>query len=133
MIRYIPAPAAEQMSEHLWSLSRPPQVRGIHDTQRMFSSIVVLDGSRWLAVDTAFSIRVHPDAELGGIADILQPYITAGYLPADTNEGLAAIVTAMRGQRLTVYDAFPAFFKAVSQTRDQMTARGLLPSPDPSI
>jgi hypothetical protein len=58
-------------------------------------------------VDTDYEINVHADAVLAGIADILQPWIDAGHLPADTNTNLAALVESLRGQRLVVYDAFP--------------------------
>jgi hypothetical protein len=80
----------------------------------------------WLVVDTDFTIRVHPDAELGDIAQILQPWIDAGHLPADTNTQLAALIESKRGQRLIVYDAFPQLFKDMAKTHEQMVAAGLL-------
>jgi hypothetical protein len=129
MILCIPSSAAEALSNALWSLSRPPQVRGPKDTQFLFPWITALDGSRWLMVDTEYEINVHPDAELNGIADILQPWIDAGHLPADTNTNLAALVESKRGSRLVVYDAFPQLFKDMSKTREEMIAAGLLAEP----
>lgn len=131
MIRYIPSSAAEPLSNALWSLSRPPAVRGPNDTQFLFGWENALDASRWLVVDTEYEISVHPDAELGGIADILQPWIDSGQLPDDTNTQLAALIKSKRGQQLVVYDAFPQLFKDMSRTHEQMVAAGLLADPTP--
>jgi len=130
MILYIPSSAAEPLSQALWSLSRPPTLRTEQDTQYLFGWENVLDGTRWLVVDTEYEINVHPDAELGGIADILQPWIDAGQLPSDTNTQLAALIESKRGQNLVVYDAFPQFFKDMSKTYAQMIAAGLLAEPN---
>jgi hypothetical protein len=129
MIRFIPSSAAEPLSNALWSLSRPPAIRGEQDTQFLFGWVDALDGSRWLMVDTEYEINVHADAELNGIADILQPWIHGGHLPADTNTTLAALVESKRGGRLVVYDAFPQLFKDMSKTREEMIAAGLLAEP----
>ena len=129
MIRFVPSSAAEPLSQALWGLSRPPQVRGENDTLHLFGWITALDGTRWLMVPTDYAINVHAEAELNGIADILQPWIDAGHLPADTNTQLAALVESKRGQRLVVYDAFPQLFKDMSKTREEMIAAGLLANP----
>jgi hypothetical protein len=129
MIRFIPSSAAEPLSQALWSLSRPPAIRAEQDTQFLFGWVDALDGSRWLMVDTEYEINVHAEAELNGIADILQPWIDAGHLPADTNTQLAALVESNRGGRLVVYDAFPQLFKDMSKTREEMIAAGLLAEP----
>lgn len=126
MIRFVPSSAAEPLSNALWGLSRPPEVRGPHDTQYLFPWVTALDATRWLVVDTAYEVNVHADAILDGIADILQPWIDAGDLPADTNTVLAAFVESKRGQKLVVYDAFPQFFKDLSKTHAEMIAAGLL-------
>jgi hypothetical protein len=130
MILYIPSSAAEPLSLALWSLSRPPTLRTEQDTQYLFGWENVLDGSRWLVVDTEYAINVHPDAVLGDIASILQPWIDAGHLPADTITQLAALIESKRGQQLVVYDAFPQLFKDMSKTYPQMIAAGLLAEPD---
>jgi hypothetical protein len=131
MIRYVPSSAAEPLSNALWSLSRPPAIRAEQDTQFLFGWVDALDGSRWLMVDTEYEINVHPDAELNGIADILQPWIDGGHLPEDTNTTLAAMVesSAASGERLVVYDAFPQLFKDMSKTHAEMIAAGLLAEP----
>lgn len=129
MTRYVPSSAAEPLSNALWGLSRPPEVRGPNDTQYLFSWITALDGTRWLVVDTEYEVNVHPDAVLDGIADILQPWIDAGHLPFDTNTVLAALVESLRGQRLVVYDAFPQLFKDMSKTHAEMITAGLLAEP----
>ena len=129
MIRFVPSSAAEPLSQALWGLSRPPQVRGENDTQYLFGWITALDGTRWLMVPTDYTINVHAEAELNGIADILQPWIDAGHLPANTNTQLAALITENRGGRLVVYDAVPQLFKDMSKTREEMIAAGLLAEP----
>lgn len=128
MIVFIPSTVAELLSDCLWGLACPPDQRqGV--TTKLFPWVTDLNGSQWLVVDTDYSIPVHPEAILDGIADILQPWIDQGHLPADTNDNLAALVESLRGQRLTVYDAFPPLFKSMTKTREQMIADGLLPVP----
>lgn len=97
----------------------------------MFDWLDDMLGQRWLVVETTFEIPVHEEAELDGIADILQPWIDGGHMPPDTNTELAALVESLRGQRLVVWDAFPQFFKDMSKTREQMIEDGLLPNPEP--
>jgi hypothetical protein len=125
MIRYVPASAAEPLSAALWRLSDP---HGTGQTRDLFSWIDDPNGQRWLVVDTAFSIAVHEEAELDGIADILQPWINGGHLPPDTNTQLAALIEQSRGGLLVVYDAFPQLFKDMSKTTEEMLAQNLLPT-----
>lgn len=131
MIRYIPASAAEPLSVALWSLARPPELREDNDTQYLFPWVSATDESLWLSVETEFQITLHNEAVLGGIADILQPWIDGGHLPPDTNTQLAALIESKRGQRLVVYDAFPQLFKDMSKTLEQMIDAGLLAEPTP--
>ena len=121
----------------LWGLSRPPETRVPQDTQYLFPWCEVLDGSRWLLVDTTYQINVHPLAVLDGIADILQPFIENNQLPETTNAQLAALIESKRGQKLVVYEAFPALFKLKSmenptglgRTREQMIQENRLSNP----
>jgi hypothetical protein len=131
MITYIPtsgAETAQALSDSLWGLTRPPQVRDPEDTQQLFGTTTMKDGSVWLACDTEFSIPVHAQAELDGIADILQPWIDSGALPADTNTQLAAFIEASKGGTLVVYDAFPQLFKDQSKTREELISLNLFPT-----
>jgi len=133
MIRYIPTSGsntAESLSDALWALTVPEDLRGDNATSKMFASIVCLDQSVWLEVNTEFDIPVHAQAVLNGLADILQPWIDSALLPADTNTILAAFIESKRGQRLVVYDAFPQLFKDQSKTYDELVALGLLHSSD---
>jgi hypothetical protein len=130
--RYIPTstePVAKDLSEALWSLSRPASVRGADTTSQMFGTVIDLHGESWLEVLEEFEIPVHTDAVLNGIADILQPWIDAGNLPADTNDQLAALIESKRGGQLVVWQAIPGLFKAMSKTRAQMVEAGLLANP----
>ena len=134
MIRYIPLPAASDLTVTLWELARPAHLQSASDTEAMFGFVDDLQApsKRWLEVDTAFQIYLHPEAELGGIGPILQPYINNGTLPADTNANLASTIEAQRGQLVTVYDLFPPFFQSASKTRAEMVAAGWLPG-DPTF
>lgn len=130
MIRYVPTSSAEvcdQLSTALWSLSRPPAVRGSDITTSLFGSRIMSDGSTWLEVITDYDTPVHPDAELDRIADILQPWIDAGQLPAATNTQLDALIESKRGDRLVVWEAFPQLFKDQSRTREELEALNLWP------
>ena len=128
MTRYIPAAAAEPLSAALWRLSDPTNEGQTHGLFGWVES--ALNGSRWLVADTNFTISVHPDAILDGIADILQPWIDQGHLPDDTNANLAALVESSRGDSMIVYNAFPQLFKDMSKDRDEMIALGhILQSP----
>jgi len=132
MIRYVPSSAAADLTVALWGLARPAHWRTDADTQEMFGFVDDLQtpSMRWLEVETTFAIMVHAEAELGGIADILQPWIDDGSLPANTNTVLAAFIESKRGQSLTVYDAFPQLFKDLSKTHAEMVAAGWLPDPE---
>ena len=116
----------DKLSRALWALARPPQTRSDLDSSDMFAFITCHDGSVWLQVDTTFEIPVHPEAELDGIADVLQPWVDEGVLPSDTIPNLAAFVESKRGQRLTVWEAFPQLFKDQSKTREELVTLGLL-------
>jgi len=131
MIRFVPASQAEPLTRALWRLAVPDPAEG--GTDKMFEVITALDdGALWLLVDTTFTIRVHAEAVLDGIADILQPWIDDGSLPADTNDNLAALIESMRGQDLTVYDAFPQLFKDMSMTTAEMINAMKIASPEVS-
>jgi len=132
MIRFIPTSSgevADKLSNALWSLSRPENIRGADTTQRMFSLITCLNGSVWLQVDTEIDTPVHPLAELGEIEEIMQPWIERGLLPANTNADLEALIVGARGLRLNVYDSFPKLFKDQSKTYEELIKLGLLQEP----
>jgi hypothetical protein len=128
MIRYVPSSAAEPLSAALWNLASPPGQRAEGATSLMFGWVDDLHGQRWLEVHDDFSIIVHPDAVLGPIASILQPWVGQGLAQADI-DALAALVLASRGQRLTLWDAFPALFKDQSLDLPGMIAAEKLNEP----
>lgn len=135
MTRFVPTSGrdtCERLSSALWGLALPASLRPSGATNSMFGHITCLNGSVWIECDTEFSIFVHPEAELDGIAGVLQPWIDEGTLPADTNEVLAALIESKRGQHLTVWDAFPPFFKDQSKTHQELVDAGLIPFPSMS-
>ena len=88
--------------------------------------------AKWIEIDPARTVYVHPAAVLNDIADILQPFIDAGEIPADTNTQLEAYIETNRGGRIGVYAAFPQFFKDQAKTYTEMVAAGLfIPSSIP--
>ena len=129
MIRFVPASQGEPLTRALWRLAVPDPETGATDKMFEVFDDLQTPSQRWLMVDTTFAIRVHEQAVLDGVADILQPWIADGSLPADTNDVLAAFVESKRGQDLTVYEAFPQLFKDMSLTTAQMIAAGLLANP----
>ena len=134
MIVFVSSSAAEPLSDALWGLSRPSALRAVKDTRYLFSWVDDLEGKRWLLVDTEYTVQVRPEAELDGIAGILQPWIDAGHLPDGTNETLTGLIEQHRGGELVVYEAFPDLFKlptadhpeGLAKTREQMIEAGLL-------
>ena len=126
MILYTPSSVAESLSSALWALARPPALQSNNHTKYLFGWVDATDNTRWLEVDTECQIRIHADAELGALADILQPWIDAGNLPIDTNTQLATFIESKRGQRIIVYEAFPQLFKDMGKTYEQMVEAGLL-------
>lgn len=132
MTRFIPTSrrdTCERLSSALWGLALPASLRPSGATDSMFGHVTCADGSVWIECDPAFSILVHQEAELDGIADILQPWINEGALPTDTNTVLTAFIESKRGQSLTVWDAFPQFFKDQSKTHQELVNLGLLAIP----
>lgn len=124
MIYYVPSSAAENLSIALWELSRPASLQQQGDTTMMFGWIDDTQGNRWLEVHDDFSIIIHPEAELGNIAGILQPFIINNQLPIDILDNLNMLVSVSRGKRLIVWDAFPQLFKDLSKTYEQMIEEG---------
>ena len=123
MIVYIPSSAAEPLSDALWALTRPSEERGPQDTRYMFTWVQDSNNVRWLVVDTEFSIRVHEDAELGGVETILQDWVNSGHLQPSDITNLQSFIDANRGQNIVVYDAFPAYFKSLAVTQLPLDAR----------
>jgi len=126
MIIYVPFYAAKELSKALWELSRPAYSQNSGDTTQMFSWVDDVHGNRWIEVYDDFSIIIHPNAELGKIAGILQPWIDSGQLSPDTNTNLADLIESKRDQRFVIYDAFPDLFKDMSKTHKKMVEEGLL-------
>jgi hypothetical protein len=129
MIRYVPSPAAADLTVALWGLARPAHLRTADDTSDMFGWVDDLQNppQRWLEVDTEFAITIHPDAAVDEVAVILQPWVTAGHLPTSTIPDLAATIEAKKGQSMIVWAAFPQFFKDHSKTEQEMEDADWLP------
>jgi len=129
MIRYVPSPAADELTVALWGLARPAHLHSATDTNAMFGWVDDLQSpsKRWLAVDTEFTITIHPEATITEVAAILQPWVNAGHLPPSTIPDLSALVESKRGLPMVVWDAFPQFFKDNSKSEQEMTGSEWLP------
>lgn len=131
MIRYVPTSSEDtcsRLSDALWSLAVPAPLQGSNITQQLFDCVSALNGSCWLKVVTDYEIAIHMEAEIGGIAPILQPWIDKGALPVSTNDSLSDFILTHRGQTVTVWDLFPQYFKDQSKTFEEMIASGLFPA-----
>ncbi len=132
MIRYVPtsgSTVAQRLTEALWQLSTPPTHQGLRRTTSLFGLRTMTDGSVWLVVNTDTAVRIHQDATLGSIIDVLQPWIAEGALPSNTLEQLAALIDSKRGETMVAWDALPQLFKDQSKTFDQLVEAGLIKMP----
>lgn len=128
--KYIPSTVADQLSNALWRLS-DPNCDG-KGTLYLFDWSTDLHGNGWLVVLTDAVIYVDPNAVLGEIGVILQPWIDNQTLPQNTMEVLAEDVAAhaASGEPLNVYNAMPQYFKDISKDRAAMIAEGLISAPN---
>lgn len=119
-IVYIPTSTddvAQRLSDALWGLALPSQLRGDNVSQKLFGVVLDAAGQSWLEVDTERTIPVHAVAVIDGIAGIL---LGAGIPQADV-DALEALIIAQRGQTLCPYHYFPDVFKAQARTFEQIT------------
>jgi len=138
MTHYVPASTetnALLLSEALFALAVPRHLQPSDGKQDAFEVITALNGSPWLVVPDEFTLVMHPQAEINGLADVLQPYESQGYIPAGTIAELDAWIEATRvlptvaERTFCPWDKFPAFFKGLSKSWQQMIDAGLLASP----
>lgn len=121
MTRYVPASRAWDLSVALLALSRPHSIRLPGEvTAAAYAVVKDLKGDSWLLLDDEREVFVHPAAELGEIAPILQPLMDAGFLPANTIDLLQGALDEHRGGRLVVWSVIPAEIKAESKTKAWM-------------
>ena len=99
MTHYVPTSGevpAETLSRALFALARPVALQPPDAIQDAFTVIEALNGSHWLVVPDEFTLVMHPEAEIDGIADVLQPWETIGALPAGTIASIDAWINATR-------------------------------------
>lgn len=133
MRRFIPAAAGARLGEALQGLSRPLEVRMAGEvTTAMCAVRTDLKGDTWIELDDQREVYVNPQATLGEISQILQPFVDAGEVPPDTIMQLQALVDASRGTCIQIYPRFPQRFRDASLDYDQMIAAGRLASLSPS-
>lgn len=139
MTHYVPASTetnALLLSEALFALAVPRHLQPSDGKQDAFEVIEALNGSPWLVVPDEFTLVMHPQAEINGPADVLQPYESQGYIPAGTLAELDAWIEATRvlptvaERTFCPWDKFPAFFKGLSKSWQGMVDAGLLTAPN---
>ncbi len=99
MTHYDPASTetnALLLSDALFALAVPSHLQSADGRQDAFEVITALNGSPWLVVPDEFTLVMHPQAEINGLADVLLPYESQGYIPAGTIAGLEAWIEATR-------------------------------------
>lgn len=119
MIQFVPCSSlevAQALSAHLWSLSRPPQVRGDETTAYLFGWRTDAAGTVWLCVIPDYEIRVHAEAVLDGINGILAG---AGIAPEEIAT-LEQQVLDARGGVLTPWKYFPQVFKDAAKEEHEI-------------
>lgn len=140
MTHYVPASTetnALLFSDALFTLAVPRHLQLEDGRQDAFPVIEALNGSAWLVVPDEFTLVMHPQAEIDGIADVLQPYESQSYIPAGTVAGMEAWINATRvlptiaERTFCPWDQFPVFFKSFSKSWQQMIDTGLLPAVNP--
>jgi hypothetical protein len=138
MTHYVPASTetnALLLSEGLFALAVPRHLQPSDGRQDAFEVITALNGSPWLVVPDEFTLVMHPQAELDGIADVLTPYESQGYIPAGTLAAMEAWIEATRvlptvaERTFCPWDKFPAFFKGLSKSWHGMVDAGWLANP----
>lgn len=129
-IVYIPAPEAEALTAALWDLSDPNPTRG---TTGLFAVVEALDKSKWLIVCKKTTLPVHDQANLNGIAKLVQPLVENKTLAANTMEVLQVRLDTVKEhrQRLNVFEAMPDEIKAMARDLPAMIEEGLLPAQEP--
>lgn len=139
MTHYVPTSGevpAEKLSGALFALARPVALQPPEAIQDAFSVIEALNGTHWLVVPDEFTLVMHPDAEIDGIADVLQPWEQSGALPAGTVAGIDAWINTTRvlptieERTFCPWEQFTAYFRANAKTWQQMIDAGLLAAPE---
>jgi hypothetical protein len=139
MTHYVPASTetnALLLSEGLFALAVPRHLQPSDGRQDAFEVITALNGSPWLVVPDEFTLVMHPQAEINGLADVLTPYESQGYIPAGTLAAMEAWINTTRvlptvaERTFCPWDQFPAFFKGLSKSWHGMVDAGLLAAPE---
>jgi hypothetical protein len=120
---------AAALTAKLETLARKPKHRHPADMQPMFQVITDLQGDTWMEMDSCEGMTLLPAADLGGLTEMVQPWIDDGLVPPDTLSKLLALLESRRGEFLFVHEAFPQVFKDLAKTRRQMIDEGLLEHP----
>ena len=137
MTHYVPASNemnALLFSDALFALAVPRHLQPEDGRQDAFPVIEALNGSAWLVVPDEFTLVMHPQAEIDGIADVLQPWEQSGALPG-TIAGIDAWINATRvlpsleERTFCPWEQFHAYFRTHAKTWQQMIDAGLLANP----
>ena len=136
MTYYVPTSGelpAEILSRALFALARPLALQPPDSIQDAFTVIQALNGSYWLVVPDEFTLVMHPEAEIDGIATVLQPWENNGSLPPGTISDIDSWIQATRvlpsiqERTFCPWSCFPSFFTSRAKTHQQMLDQNLLP------
>jgi len=129
MSRFIPisnVAVADLLSRRLFELSRPQNVecKDCATTHLLAWIVHPVSGAVMMEIPDGFDMPVHQMADGETVRPIVQPYVNAGKLTEQEVADLVALVQTKVGQRLVVWDIIPDFWKAMSKTREELTALG---------
>lgn len=114
--------AARALSEAIWSLCLPVSERQDGDTMRAFEIMQGANGIPYVNIPDDFTAVMHPEASMDPVAAVLQPFETAGHIPAGTVADMRAWVESTRvlpdwqDRQFVPWDKFPAYFQSQAVT-----------------
>lgn len=76
-----------------------------------------------------WQIKIDKAADPAVLLPFLSEYVALGLLTEADLQLAAGTVIAMRGQVVTLFDVFPAYYKTIALTQEQAEADGWLASP----
>lgn len=114
--------AARALSEAIWTLCLPVAERQQNDTSRAFDVIQGANGTPYVNIPDDFVAVIHPEASMDAVAAVLQPFETAGHIPAGTVQDLRDWVEQTRAlpnwqdRQFVPWQKFPAYFQEMAVT-----------------
>lgn len=114
--RYFKNNDAKDISEKLWELSRPPQVRGGDTSKYLFGWAENDLNEVVLLFDDEATMPIHQQADVQPLIDVMS------HVPEAERTALSAYITSKIGDRIDMSNLIPS--TAVELTEAQMYEQG---------